>query len=120
MDIVTLLGKFERVKKNGAGYMARCPSHEDKKNSLSLKESDDKILIKCFAGCTAESVMAAVGLKLSDLFAEKNSAPKDPVTQTYVYTDEGGKALFRVCRTASKGFINSASRAGNSSRSSEA
>ena len=106
MDIVTLLGRFERVKKNGAGYMARCPSHEDKKNSLSLTEADGgKVLIRCFAGCTAESVMAAVGLKLSDLFAEKKSATKDPVTASYVYTDESGKPLFRVCRTASKRFF---------------
>jgi putative DNA primase/helicase len=105
MDIIALLGKFERVKKNGRGFSARCPSHEDKKNSLSLTEADGgKVLIRCFAGCTAESVMAAVGLRLSDLFAEKKSAPKDPVTASYVYTDESGKPLFRVCRTASKGF----------------
>src|SRR4030095_1623732 len=106
MDIVTLLRKFERVKKkNGQGFSARCPSHEDRKNSLTITEADGKILIKCFAGCDAQSVTAAVGLKLSDLFADQKDRPRDPVVKQYIYSDEDGRALFRVCRTESKDFF---------------
>jgi hypothetical protein len=56
MELDAVLAKFERVKKNGKGFSARCPSHEDRINSLSVKETDGKILIKCFAGCETQSV----------------------------------------------------------------
>src|SRR5262245_58149906 len=105
MDLTAVLAKFERVKNNGQGFSARCPSHEDKKNSLSVKETDGKILIKCFAGCDAQSVTAAVGLKLSDLFADRKTRLRDPVINHYVYSDESGQPLFRVCRTESKNFF---------------
>jgi hypothetical protein len=39
---------------------------------LSIKEGDDgKILLHCFAGCDVASVVAAVGLEMSDLYPEK-------------------------------------------------
>ena len=63
------LGDLERVKRNGAGWTARCPAHEDRTPSLSIREGDDgRILIRCHAGCTADKVCAALGLRLSDLF----------------------------------------------------
>ncbi len=42
------------------GYLAHCPAHEDKKPSLSLKESGGKILFHCHAGCTQDVVLAAL------------------------------------------------------------
>src|SRR5262249_521787 len=50
--------------------------------------------------------MAAVGLRLSDLFADqKATRPRGAVISEYVETDENGHALFRVCRTESKNFF---------------
>ena len=63
-----LLSRLESVRKSGANITARCPAHQDDAPSLSVKESDGKILIKCFAGCPAESIVAALGLELTDLF----------------------------------------------------
>ena len=49
--------------------MARCPAHEDRKASLSSGLGDDeRVLVRCHAGCSAAEIVAAVGLKLSDLF----------------------------------------------------
>ena len=56
-----ILDRLERVRRSGAGWTARCPSHEDKKNSLSIKEEAGKVLLHCFAGCTFEQIMAAMG-----------------------------------------------------------
>lgn len=57
------------VRTNGAGYTARCPAHEDRNNSLSITEGEDgRVLIKCFTGCTFDEVVAALGLKPSELF----------------------------------------------------
>jgi DNA primase len=47
-------------RKSGAGYMARCPVHEDRTPSLSLRDSDGKVLVHCFGGCTQAAVIAAL------------------------------------------------------------
>lgn len=56
-----------RVRGEGA-WQARCPAHEDKSPSLSIRETDDKILIHCFSGCAPASICEALGLSLKDLF----------------------------------------------------
>lgn len=49
--------------------MAKCPAHADGKPSLSLNATrDGLVLMHCFAGCTTEDVLAAVGLELRDLY----------------------------------------------------
>lgn len=71
-----LLLRLERYRRTGdAKWMACCPAHEDRTPSLSIRElpeEDGKLLIHCFAGCSAEDVLAAVGLDFADLF------PDDP------------------------------------------
>ena len=50
-------------------WIALCPAHEDRGPSLSLRElADGRVLVHCFAGCDASDVLAAVGLRLSDLY----------------------------------------------------
>ena len=50
-------------------YMAKCPGHEDKTPSLSIREIEGgRVLLHCFAGCDAPDVLAAIGLSLSDLY----------------------------------------------------
>jgi hypothetical protein len=106
MTLDEFLSHFQNVRRAGNGYSARCSGHDDRKNSLSIGERDGKILVKCHAGCETESVLDAVGLKLSDLFSENGSQkPHDPVIARYIYTDENRKPLYRVCRTASKNFF---------------
>lgn len=70
MSIDTILSRLEHVKKTGAGrWIARCPAHEDRSPSLSLRELDDgRILLHCFAGCAPHNVLAATGLEFKDLF----------------------------------------------------
>jgi hypothetical protein len=72
------LSLLEGVKRTGDGtYLARCPAHQDRSPSLSIREADDgKVLIHCHAGCSAHEVVSAVGLELTDLFPPR---PADPV-----------------------------------------
>jgi hypothetical protein len=65
-----ILDRVAAVKQTGAGrWIARCPAHEDKSPSLSIREMDDgRVLLHCFAGCAVGDVLAAVGLQFSDLF----------------------------------------------------
>lgn len=52
---------------------AKCPAHEDRSPSLSLSEgADNRALVYCFAGCTANAVVAALGLSWTDLFPDNH------------------------------------------------
>lgn len=70
-----LLSRLENVKQTGAGrWIARCPAHEDRRASLSLREVDgEKILVHCFAQCSVNEVLTAAGLEMSDLFPPRES-----------------------------------------------
>lgn len=63
-----LLSRLQGVRRTGAGWIARCPSHDDRSPSLSIREADGKILLHCFAGCEARSITAALGVEVKDLF----------------------------------------------------
>lgn len=69
-----LLARLSRVKGTGPGrWMARCPAHEDRTPSLSIREADDsRVLVNCFAGCATGDVLAAVGLTFADLFPDRD------------------------------------------------
>ena len=68
--VLDRLGSF---KKSCQGFIAKCPSHDDRHASLSIGTGEDgRVLLKCHAGCTTPDIVTALGLKLSDLFAENN------------------------------------------------
>lgn len=72
MSVSVILDRLERVRKCGAGWIAKCPAHEDRTASLSLCERDGRTLVHCFAGCRAADVLASVGLELADLFEKRD------------------------------------------------
>lgn len=75
MTVNGLLGKFNDVRERGDGrWSARCPAHADKSPSLSIREGQRGVLLKCWAGCSAEEVCNAVGLKMTDLFYDSGRA----------------------------------------------
>jgi len=56
------------VKRTTNGYVARCPAHEDTEQGLSVAAGDDgRVLLKCFAGCTAAELVTSLGLTWADL-----------------------------------------------------
>ena len=68
MTIENMLSRLEGVRRTSSGFMARCPAHDDKSPSLSVRVGDEAILMKFWAGCELQSVTDAMGLKVSDLF----------------------------------------------------
>jgi hypothetical protein len=67
-----------RARRSGRGWMARCPAHEDRSASLSIGEGrDGRALFHCFAGCTAESVLTAIGVAWGDVLP-----PRTPISRT--------------------------------------
>jgi hypothetical protein len=73
MGLDALLPRLQGVKGGSAvgRYIARCPAHQDRSPSLTIRlEDDGRILLHCFAGCEPDAVLGAIGLEFSDLFPE--------------------------------------------------
>ena len=68
--LADLHGKLDKSKRTGDKLTARCPAHDDKTPSLSVKIGDnDCVILKCFAGCPTDAVLDALGWTMRDLFA---------------------------------------------------
>jgi len=78
MSTEALLALLKDVRQVGPGrWVARCPAHEDRTPSLSIREAEDgRILMHCFAGCRTSDVLQALGLTFRDLFPK--GAPQTP------------------------------------------
>ncbi len=75
MTVDVLLTRLDAVRQVGPGrWLARCPAHDDRHASLSLRELDDgRVLVHDFAGCSVEDVLAAAGLTFDALYPEQAS-----------------------------------------------
>ena len=109
MFLENFLQKLENVKPHGDGFMARCPAHDDGKNSLSVKQSGKKILVKCFAGCDTAAILSKLGLAMRDLHEldvnQTVSKPKSQIVATYNYNDESGNLVHQTVRFEPKKFL---------------
>lgn len=106
MTINEFLQRLEGVKGGNGQYTARCPAHDDHRNSLSVSVgSGGKILVKCHAGCSVDDIVDAMGVTTRDLFAElkpeeafpvkQSSGNRSPVVAAYTYPS-GAQKLRRA------------------------
>lgn len=81
-----ILSRLNKVRQTASNrWMAKCPAHEDRSPSLSIRElPDGRTLLHCFAGCAAEDILTAVSLSWEDLRPE-----------TYTGKPNGGPAWTR-------------------------
>ena len=69
-----VLEQLEEVKERSGSWIALCPAHNDREPSLSVSEGDaGRALLKCFANCELEEIVAAMGLEMRDLFEQNGS-----------------------------------------------
>lgn len=91
MSADALLQHLESARKTGHNrWKACCPAHQDKIPSLAVREEDDgRVLIKCFAGCSVESILDSVGLTFSDLYPMRPPRPEGcrPIKRPFVPAD---------------------------------
>lgn len=86
MNLHAVLSHFDGVKRrNENEYIARCPCHDDKKQSLCIGNGEKGVVLKCQAGCDTRAILDRVGLKPADLFFEKKQDNRPQVTATYQY-----------------------------------
>jgi hypothetical protein len=111
MTAPEFVARLEHVTKTPRGWTGRCPAHEDHKNSLSVDEGEDRrVLVKCFAGCTALAIVEAMGLSMSDLFPDSRKGRSGTGKQVgkieaaYDFVDETGELLYQEVRYEPKDF----------------
>lgn len=75
-----VLSCLDKVKPAGANkWKACCPAHDDKSPSLAITEtSKGTVLLKCWTGCTTQSILTAIGLEFRDLFPGSSTARRGP------------------------------------------
>lgn len=73
-------------RERGDQLTTRCPAHEDRNPSLSLRRIEGQTLIWCHGGCDWTDVLAALDLTAADLYDERRGA-------TYRY--ESGRVVHR-------------------------
>jgi hypothetical protein len=59
-------------------YAARCPCHDDHRFSLSLKDVDGGIVVKCFAGCKPADIKDAIRQIMQGTLAVVPAVPGQP------------------------------------------
>jgi hypothetical protein len=76
-----VLSRLKGVRTSTRGWRACCPAHADRKPSLSIGLGEHgQVLLKCFAGCTLERIVEAMGLTVTDLFPDAASKPDAQAT----------------------------------------
>lgn len=127
MTYEAFISRFEHKDKTQHGFMVCCPAHPDSIKGKSLHicpARDGGVLLKCFAGCTTESVVAKLGLGMKDLFAKeavKKFIPPPPreestkkkcddpdvkpqIEKIYSYQDANGREVYQAIRMKPKSF----------------
>lgn len=88
MSVETFLSALEKVKRNGKGqWVACCPAHDDKSPSMTIAETDDgRVLVHCFAGCSVEEILGAVGMDFDVLYPPKpeRHEPYKPIAKPFM------------------------------------
>jgi putative DNA primase/helicase len=82
-----IIAKALGGRKAGGGWTARCPAHDDRNPSLSLRDVSGKVLIRCHAGCEQAQVLAALrrrglwtknGARSSSWLARRELVEREP------------------------------------------
>ncbi len=94
-----LLARLDKVRRCGRGWIARCPTHEDRSASLSIAEGNDgRALVRCFAGCEVFAVVRKLGIERADLFPERvrDASPEGRAALREAHRQSGWAAALNV------------------------
>ncbi len=107
---LTALGKTI-TKDQGDKFVCQCPAHDDGRPSCQVfTDPDGHAGVKCYAGCTTEQIVGALGMRVDELFKEThgylNWQGSERIIQSiYRYEDREGNFLFEKLRMFPKDFL---------------
>ena len=106
-DYQKVVSRLKGMTKAGDGnWSARCPAHDDKTASLSVKiaPDDGRLLCVCHAGCSFNEIVTALGVQPRDFFKQESRVNTSQIERTYDYIDENGQLLYQAVRKHPKTF----------------
>ncbi len=75
MTTLEIVGRLNAKTSDKGKWLAQCPAHDDRRPSLSIREGDERrVLLRCFAGCSIERIVSALGITIHDLFESRASS----------------------------------------------
>jgi putative DNA primase/helicase len=106
-NLSEFLARFDMVSAERGEYVVPCVAHADSSPSLAFRlKEDGRLLVRCWANCSQDDVLSALGWTRSDLFdwvpgdgvkaSDKATADQVDVAQTAAlahYVDETAGAL---------------------------
>ena len=112
MNLTEILSRIDGIKKKATSrYEAPCPcpNHQDKHPSLSIYINNDWVNLHCFAGCSEDDILRAIGLKKGDLYIGKKTVDKKVDKETeFTYHEPNGTISYikirRDYNDGTKGF----------------
>ena len=108
MIAAAFAGLVEAQPTGTGRWKARCPAHNDRSPSLSIREGDDgRVLVLCRAGCALDSILGALQLARRDLFA---GPPPSPAQQAALRAAQEDRQ--NVARAERKARLEALNRAG--------
>lgn len=63
-ELLKRLADVQQLEPNR--FRALCPAHTDRVPSLSISIVDGEVILDCFAGCSHEKIIRAIGLGKSN------------------------------------------------------
>ena len=101
-----LLQILKNAKESAPGKVtALCPAHNDKNPSLSVTLTDQKIFLKCHAGCSFKAIVRALNMNPNQFTVKKHKLKKRKVEVCrYDYRSEEGELLYQVVRYNPRDF----------------
>lgn len=106
----------KKIRAGNNAVNATCPCHADRKQSLTITDAGERILLHCQAGCKTEEILQAVSLTWSDIGPSKEKRTSynwrermeygqaqihgegTHIQAVYDYKDEEGRYLFSKIR----------------------
>ena len=99
------LARELKAKRSGAGWIAKCPAHDDRTASLKIDQGEDgRLLLYCHAGCTFDQIVKAAGIEPTKPDNGPERRPKSRTVAIYDYRDARGELVFQVVRKHPKSF----------------
>lgn len=88
---------LDKPRRNGSGWRACCPAHDDRSPSLDLDDAPGgKVLIKCRSGCSQEAVIEA--LRERGLWPERRNGSDSVPVPDPTRGNGNGNATGELCR----------------------
>ena len=115
MAIAETIAKALGGRTAGRGWTARCPAHDDRTPSLSIRDAGGKVLVRCHAGCEQESVIAELrrrglwaenGKKSRSCTVRRLAVEREP-DQEQSRRSEGAVAIWRSAKSAQGTHVSS-------------